>query len=64
MRLDGALAGCQTRIYDEAKTKNGNIFDCDGKKIAVATEKQPIRVTNLVSQRQLLDKLQLKAKVI
>lgn len=64
MRLDGALVGYQTHIYAEPKAKNENIFDCDGKTVTVATDKQTIRVTDLVSQRQLLDKLHTKAKVV
>lgn len=63
MRLDGSIVRYQTRTFGESKTKNEIIFDDDPKKTATVV-KQPIHLTNLVSQRQLPDKLHSKAKVI
>lgn len=61
MRLEGAIVGYQPA---EPKLKNGRIYNGNDVKVEKTTTKLPIRVANLISQKQLPDTLHSKANVI
>lgn len=64
MRLDGAILRCQPASHAESITKTEKTCNGNDVKIEKTIAKPPIRVTNLVSQKQLPDTLHSKANVI
>lgn len=64
MRLDGSVARCPPAFRAEPKSKSCKKFNGDEIKERKTGVKLPVRVTNLVSQKQLPDTLHSKANVI
>lgn len=62
MRLDRSVTRCPPAFRAEPKSKSCKKFN--GDEIIERKNKLPVRVTNLVSQKQLPDTLHSKANVI